>query len=150
MWRNIKLSIPKFRVWDKANKAWATDFTISLDGGLLCDNGSTLFIKENFEIMLWSGLEDYSGTEEKDYEDCKEIYEGDIIRLVFGDNSTFYTDQGIWETLLICKLDFGVFGFVDPKDDNSYFSYQTVHDENHCIYVVGNIYENPGLLEKNE
>ena len=63
---------PKFRIWDKANKCWATDFTISLDGDLLCDNGTTLFIKDNFVLTQWT----YNFDKNK-----KEIYVSDIVKL---------------------------------------------------------------------
>lgn len=60
----------KFRVWDKSDKCWATDFTMSLDGQLLCDNGTTLFLRDNFVVMQWTGLRDNTG---------KMIFEGDIV-----------------------------------------------------------------------
>lgn len=69
--------IPKFKVWDKQNKCWANDFTISLNGELLCDNGTTLFIKDNFEVVQWTGLTDI---------DDMELYIGDIIK--FADEAT--------------------------------------------------------------
>lgn len=120
----------KFRVWDKKNKNWAIDFDISLDGELLCDGGTTLFIREHFEIMQFTGLLDCEG---------KEIYEGDIIedgfdRYIINSPSWFECDA--FECYGYDNLSGRFYG--NPLGEKSLES----------IKIIGNIYEHPHLLEE--
>lgn len=48
----------KFKVWDEGNLEWATDFTLAPSGELLCDGGTTLFIKDNMFLCMGIGLVD--------------------------------------------------------------------------------------------
>lgn len=132
----LEQNIPKFRVWDNANKTWATDFTISLDGELLCDGGTTLFVRDNFYIVQWSRFVD---------KNKKEIFEGDIIKL--GGRDTFFVEN--FNGLYVLRWD-----QVDqPKEDGFYF--RVIHREKlmhefcaHDFEVIGNVFENEELLEK--
>lgn len=129
------MQIPKFRIWDKSNKCWATDFTLSLDGELLCDNGSTLFIKDNFILMQWTGLQDSNG--------ALDVYEGDILCHDFG---------GGVDTCVIernsddCQLH--VRYLYVPGYNTDYLAEASLDS----WIIIGNIYEHPHLLEetKNE
>lgn len=118
----------KLRVWDKLNKQWATDFTLTLDGQLLCDEGRTVFIRKNFELVEYTGLKDANG---------KEVFVGDIIKF-------FYLDG--WE-YVVAKIEYC----------EEYARFQMIY-KGHLVKkiersllivseVIGNIHENPGLME---
>jgi len=110
----------KFRVWDECNKEWADDFTLSLEGDLLCDNGKTLFIRNHFTLMQYTGLLDKNN---------KEIYEGDIVQMPFSKK--------------YASIEFitGEWMMVRDGGRSSLF-----HRASDCI-VAGNIYESPELLK---
>ena len=118
----------KFRAWDKNTKImihWddLVKSRISFRNfrwALLSENS------ENFELMQYTGLKDKNGVE---------IYDGSIIRFVLGDynireyvEEVVYSDGAFW-----C----GNWLLFDAK----------MNDDN--LEVLGNIYENPELLEDN-
>ena len=74
--------------------------------------------KENFEIMQYTGVKDKNG---------KEIYEGDILKL---------NDE--IAKVIFCE---GCF-LLDIKDDDNLFAISEDWE------VIGNVYENPELLEQ--
>lgn len=133
--------IPKFRAWMKSLK-WMCDVTnISFDSKLvdICQQGDTERCTEisvefdEIELMQSTGLFDKNN---------KEIFEGDII-----------TDG---HTLGVLK-NHQTLGFymVDEKGKESFLS-DTVDTEGfeeakefmeNSIEIIGNIYENPELLE---
>lgn len=87
-------------------------------------------------IMQFTGRKDKNG---------KEIYEGDIVR--YADDSVIGEEGSIYEEVIVYMPDKMAFGlsldgsesFCDPFND-----YQRDFE------VIGNIYENPGLLTKSE
>lgn len=133
--------IPKYRVWMKSLK-WMCDVTnISFDSKFvdICQKGDTERYTEmsvefdEIELMQQTGLFDKNN---------KEIFEGDII-----------TDG---HTLGVLK-NHQTLGFymVDEKGKESFLS-DTVDTEGfeeakefmeNSIEIIGNIYENPELLE---
>ena len=128
--------IPKFRVWDKDHEYMEyTDKNLIVSFG---DNGnvdatdlsniySTCNGMQNFELMQSTGLKDKNGTE---------IYEGDIIQHSKKPNPCFsYPFKVIQARTGEWRLDNFRCGTVLA------FSNQ---DE---LEVIGNIYENPELLE---
>ena len=117
----------KFRVFDKANKCWAVDFTISLDGQLLCDNGSTLFIRDNFELMQWTALQDRNG---------KDIYAEDLIEY----NDRIYLVPHVTPVSRHHDAEC-INGYKEICDDWTSWS-------NDCYEIIGNRFENPELLEE--
>lgn len=137
--------IPKFRAWDKVNKKLKQVYSIDFD-----ENGEIQSIKdeytkpnemyamfeiEYFELMQSTGLKDINGTE---------IYEGDII------------DKGylskVHDEIGVVKFDKGVdsdgfhaevwLGWITDKNSSLLDVYKKCK-------VLGNIYENPELLEDN-
>lgn len=86
------------------------------------ENGASVYVDEE-TISQYTGLKDKNG---------KEIYEGDVIRSVFGttNNVVFYSDAGFYQ-IRNCRTK----------------GTSTLGGNNEGSVVVGNIYENPELLE---
>ena len=84
-------------------------------------------------VGQFTGLKDMNGTD---------IYEGDIVDLDF----ILYDpwDDGE-ETLepMRCVVEYGDFGFFFKKEEDLYYSLNDVEN----IKVIGNIHDNPELLE---
>jgi uncharacterized phage protein (TIGR01671 family) len=120
----------KFRAWDKKKKKMF-DWKYFLDwcdidhlfGNLGIENKRTNI--PDFEVMQYTGMKDRNG---------KEIYEGDIYHQ--GDKNILYVVE--W-------LDTGLMG--KQKGTNSYAGLSYWKDK---IEVVGNIWDNPELLESVE
>lgn len=128
----------KFRAWDKDLEEWIPEESIIINKGkpIAIMNQTDLPIQEalnkkgklinpNWELMQFTGLKDKND---------KEIYEGDIIEFK-KDGCT--QEQGCGE---ICK-DFVIFS--DGKFSINGWSW---HEAKWYI-VIGNIYENPELME---
>lgn len=122
----------KFRAWDKKTKSMIKEvYEIGLgnrnnpEKWLVGDDRQT----DNFELMQYTGLKDKNG---------KEIYEGDILRCYFDKNQI---------------ADWLYLHFSDKVLEQGFFDeiveipeiYTKSFPEN--IEVLGNIYENPELLE---
>nr|DAD94208.1 MAG TPA: YopX protein [Siphoviridae sp. ctbBv3] len=130
--------IPKFRAWDKELQTMLDVSLIDFKKGILVGEhwkfGKTNFMSfDEIELMQSTGLRDKNG---------KEIFEGDII-----------TDG---HTLGILR-NHQTLGFymVDEKGKENFLS-DTVDTEGfeeakefmkNSIEIIGNIYENPELLE---
>lgn len=130
--KSMNNRILKFRMWNPETKVMVDLYKITplaVHPDLLKENLDGLFIpfKENYPLMQFTGLKDKNG---------KEIYEGDIIRT--GDAISF-----VW------------FGY--GKFNEAYYTENYKFDEpmlidrdlsDFCDYteVIGNIYENPELL----
>jgi len=128
----------KFRAWDKKKNDWFDDE----DGSLYIELNGNINFGWNGEIMDdWTDriiLMQYTG--KKDINDV-EIYEGDIVH----DDEVIYL------------VGFGVFtddnDFQEPTQGQTGFYIVDIHtDETFPFYsmryrVIGNIYENPELLE---
>jgi len=122
--------IIKFRAWDKQKKKMyypKFETNIQIDDGYVgftngrIDNGSFI-LDYNAEIMQFTGLHDKNG---------KEIYEGDVIEGTWNDKKV----KGV------VVFDEGMFGIEDVIGGDAY-SLNRLNAE-----VIGNIYENPELLE---
>ena len=133
----------KFRVWDKPRKKFAkqiTTFKFNRDGNInlvvyLDKANKTQKITEQekiytneFEVVISTGLKDKNG---------KEIYEGDVIKFHTGD---------------ICEVVFigGSFEMISRVGGNKgeYFVFPRNKDIDELSEVIGNIFENPELLEQ--
>jgi uncharacterized phage protein (TIGR01671 family) len=127
----------KFRAWNESQKYMAYQGTPDLE-----TLQSFIFHFGDKELMQFTGLYDKNG---------KEIYEGDII-------SDFVYEE--WESIGIIKFSHGVFGaewLRNIKNQSMVGSWGQKHNlrtlDDDILdrkIVLGNIYENPELLLKNE
>lgn len=120
--------IPKFRAWDKVFKEMVQVNALVLDEQVVkvtYKNGNVA--KEDmkeYELMQSTGLKDKNG---------KEIFEGDVL------TSQNYPVNGVVEF----RTDLGL--WVHYLKGYSYFEY--LGNVAGIKEIIGNIYENPELLE---
>ena len=128
----------KFRAWDAENKEMLKvqelDFEDTFYGGRLSirtDQYNDYFDMEDMILMQYTGLKDKNE---------KEIYEGDVVKFDYRQDENFeivFEDGAFW---------------IRSK----YNEYVSLHEvieickrpNNWQIEVIGNIYDNPELLEK--
>lgn len=132
----------KFR-YNNNNKIYdvfAIDFFHSTGQIVSLDRKETLMCKINLDDLIQStGLKDKND---------KLIYEGDIVQTTFGDNSKiiFYViwnnENALFNGKIIKKGKTGAFCI---NEDYLYYLLANGIDEK--TEVIGNIYENPELLE---
>lgn len=124
----------KFRAWDKEQNCMlsskATGLIIHFDGTVNAyDSEGTLigteFINE-LEVMQYTGLKDKYG---------KDIYEGDIIR---------YEHSAVGSIVRVVQYKYGMYG-VEGNVKGTQIPFANILDSTR--EVIGNIYENPELLE---
>lgn len=118
----------KFRAWNDNSKKWVQE-DILLDSAFNPLSLKGLFVNQRDEMLITVQL--FTGRFD-DY--GREIYEGDILRL--GSNNlkaeVFYSLE---EFCFICKYPWGNFAYL-PDFKN--------------VEVIGNIFENPNLLNDTE
>ena len=127
---------PKFRAWDSAKKKFVEHFFIT-DNSLICNmeeptSSFKLLIpieKSELILMQSTGLKDKNG---------KEVFVGDIIKCTRGCLHEVYIEKEYGGTY------FGGMPAVYLKGLGEGYAW-TEHEE-----IIGNIYENPELLEDKE
>nr|DAN51257.1 MAG TPA: YopX protein [Caudoviricetes sp.] len=131
----------KFRAWDTTNKEMFKDtFAITESGQVVVVDQSSVFVSpdyvfvDNLVIMQSTGLKDKNG---------KEIFEGDVVQ--FEDCSEashfLYINTGIIEW---CQGGFHV------TNRDSVLMGDLLDGDVLDVKIIGNIYENPALLEDKE
>lgn len=131
---------PKFRVWDNEGKEMHHTsinlvVCVSDDGVSITDHStfaSACLDMNDFELMQSTGLKDKNGTE---------IYAGDIVEFKYPYDKRVKTLGSI-----VWKEDKACFG-IDMKETTEKYELYRITAE-HYLTVVGNIYENPELLEE--
>lgn len=125
---------PKFRAWLKEEYRMTDVREITfIDGEVyLISDVTDFYAYEEFKLMQSTGLRDKNGME---------IYEGDIVKFSDCDDDVYITPV-VWDKNYAC---FGVsFSGGYPIS----FDYlEEFYTELKDIEVVGDIYENPELLE---
>ena len=127
--------IPKFRAWDTTKKEMFKDtFAITESGevvtveqGFVTDTPDYVFV-DHLVIMQSTGLKDKNG---------KEIFEGDVLKNNKYITSVFYED--------------GAYCVKFRRTPNTTVTMNVISFiEKYKTRIVGNIYENPELLEVTE
>jgi|APSaa5957512493_1039668.scaffolds.fasta_scaffold00751_4 uncharacterized phage protein (TIGR01671 family) len=117
---------PKFRLWNKVKKDWEVkDFHLIGETVLL--QGFPLGMLNDLEINQFTGLKDKNGVE---------IYEEDIVSPIFI-NSSITAGTVIFDDGSFLVKQIGAEGYTDLLSDS-------IRSD---IEVIGNIYENPELME---
>ncbi len=124
--------IIKFRAWHREKKCWLDGVRIYNDG-----SWSGSIIEERGEIDGYDGREcelmQYTGLKDRK---SKEIYEGDIVRLVYALDMGQWTKYGDiviyvrWSDSQCGRYPVVCFKYIESTE------------------VIGNIYENPELLKE--
>lgn len=119
----------KFRAWDKELKfiVDSSRYLLGMDGNAFFDNNdSSLYDQtEKLVLMQYTGLKDKNGVE---------IYEWDIL-------------QGSNGRIVVCTYQAPIFVLKEKLTNKRWFNFIRHPDENQFETVIGNIYENPELLE---
>ena len=126
--------IPKYRAWDRIRKTmYEADDIVSINFGKSEICVKTLFFEQvnryNFDdivLMQSTGLTDKNG---------KEIFEGDIVD----------SEGGFTTGVVEFRSDLGMFVSTLIKYNN----FEQLCNAHGLVKVIGNIYENPELLEVN-
>lgn len=123
--------IPKFRAWDEKNKEMFKDtFAVTESGEVVTveqdfiTNAPDYIFVDHLTLMQSTGLTDKNG---------KEIFEGDII------DST----DGFLTGVIEFRVSLGMF----VSDLVEYNSFERLCNVASSRKIIGNIYENPELLE---
>jgi len=121
--------IPKFRAWDKELQTMLDVSLIDFKKRVLVGEhwkfGETNFMSfDEIELMQSTGLKDKNG---------KEIFEGDIVRVLDSTYTVFYdNERGSYR--------------LKPHDDRWNVDYMSNFSHGGNFEVVGNIYENKEYL----
>ena len=128
------MTIPKFRAWTEEGEGMYYDVYPFKDDTLLISYDEIAFDEvpaSDFILMQSTGLFDKNG---------KEIFEGDIVKYKAGCNT--YTEEVAYDK------NFAGFGVMGAYADIIFTFGELAEDTDlHSLEVIGNIYDNPELLE---
>lgn len=132
--------IPKFRAYFNRYKRMIYSIGVVNENTILVDfngdgNLETIFLTNDISLMQYSGLKDKNGNE---------IYEGDVCR--WTDPELF--DGEIISDVFIARYSDEYLKWI--RENNN--SHDDLYDftDNRQLELIGNIYENPKLLDKVE
>lgn len=124
----------KFRAWNEKNKEMIYNINLLFSNHL--NDCFEEYEECGLKIMQYTGLKDKNG---------KEIYEGDIIRTHFS-----FSHEVTQEPFIIqWNKDKAMFEGVkqNPEQDEYLRSFSFFPEQRFIYEVIGNIHENPELLE---
>ncbi len=128
----------RFRAYDKIDGFGEMITLNTLEGTATCiTNDGITFLANIEELQQYTGLKDKNG---------KEIYEGDILKLE--ENFAKITDAD--RNIVIVGYDMGGFMYGRSHDPLHMNTYLWMGAELKSLEIIGNIYENPELLKKDE
>lgn len=134
--------IPKYRAWYKEWKEMGRvgEIRFDLDGSVsvVLFKGNYLDVsgpRKKIVLMQSTGLKDKNG---------KEIFEGDIIAIEVDDTETPINAR-VFQNSKIGVLMFHVF-----EDNEDVPMVELLEDNSVAFEIIGNVYENPELLEVTE
>lgn len=137
--------IPKFRAWDKRFSEFVEDFFVSEDGKIYkksTDTGYGIAIsKETSDKVI---LMQSTGILDKN---SQEIFEGDVVSRNSGMPSVVEFGKWIYEEDFGYKIKNIGFYLNSSYDDDEFFQAMDYEDIRKNYEVIGNIYENPEILE---
>ncbi|MGC7931275.1 YopX family protein [Lysinibacillus sp. VIII_CA] len=127
----------KFRAWDKSSEYMHSN----VQSGVYEDPDewtefSTVLGLECFEVMQYTGLKDKNG---------KEIFEGDIVE--YNDFNSLRTGGHAEDKIIVGKVAFSC-GMWMVKEKNCVHDLYEGLGNDEELEIIGNIYENPELLEE--
>lgn len=131
-----------FRAWDKSFQKYCENVIVSTINGEITVygrlvNGNTALIPSTHVVLeQCTGLKDENG---------KLIYEGDIVRIFYDHFNGTFTEK---EVVGPVKWECGTW-IVNNSLLNHSPEYDETHLESAAVEVIGNIHENPELLEDN-
>jgi uncharacterized phage protein (TIGR01671 family) len=133
----------KFKSWIIPLKKWADDVTMEFHSyGVaprifaFCQGDDLIFSGEDIVVLQYTGLEDSKGVE---------IYEGDIVQTIYcraeyGDRDNARKEK-VTHPVQMSKD----YWFNDATSEvGTLYEWETYHED---IEVIGNIHENPDLLD---
>ncbi|WP_289135568.1 YopX family protein [uncultured Brevibacillus sp.] len=137
----------KFRVWDKEqNKMLGPNFDreqyaiVSYNGLALLDitreDEDGYDYEMDVEWLQYTGLSDMNG---------KEIYEGDVIEMECGCDSEYGCSHGPYRAVVKWSAESASFELEGLHGRGAYVEFEDSYEDEYL--VIGNIYENPELLE---
>ena len=135
--------IPKFRAWDKRFSEFVEDFFVSEDGKIYKKTKDTSYgfaisreTSDKIILMQSTGLFDKNG---------REIFEGDIIKRY---RSPFFKAKWEYQIETVIKEEASLLLGREYGKNFGTIPFNSPFAKSDLLEVIGNIYENPELLEE--